>query len=253
MIAQGSVFAVFGTDLANPGLAQVSAFPLPLSLGGTSAQVAVGGTILDCYMIFTTPGQLAVLLPSATPVGSGTLTLTVNGQQMSEPIDVVANSPGIFSQNSQGSGPASFQNFISQTDTPLNQVDQAINNGDVGILWLTGVGPASGDEAAGPLPGNMSGLDVQVYVGGVLVTDILYIGRSGCCSGIDQIVFRIPPGVEGCWSPVVVVINGVPSNATSISVAPSGTVCSQPGTFSSTQLSSLLNWRRDFAGGAAAS
>jgi uncharacterized protein (TIGR03437 family) len=129
MIAQGSIFSVFGTDLANPGVAQVSAFPLPLSLGGTSAQVTVGGTTVDCFMIFTTPGQLAILLPSGTPVGSGTLTLTVNGLQMSEAINVVASSPGIFSQNSQGSGPASLQNFFSPTDTPLNQVDQAINNG----------------------------------------------------------------------------------------------------------------------------
>ena len=52
---------------------------------------------------------------------------------------------------------------------------------------------------------------VEVYVGGKRA-DVTYRGRSGCCAGIDQIVFTVPQGVEGCYVPVVVKTGDVVSN-----------------------------------------
>lgn len=240
-IAQRSIFNVFGSDLADAGLATATSFPLQTTMGGASIQVTVGGTTVDCLMIYTTPGQVAALLPSNTPVGSGTLTLRHGSQTFTEPVNVVAHFPGVFSQNSQGSGPASLTNFVSDSDQPVNRLNQALSPGQYGIVWLTGLGAASGDDAAAPVAEDLrASYDIKVHVGGQLA-ELVYAGPSGCCAGVDQIVFKPAAGVTGCYVPVVVTVNGVPSNYTSVSIAESGTVCSQPGILDDEELSSILD------------
>jgi uncharacterized protein (TIGR03437 family) len=239
-IAQRSIFVVFGSDLADAGLVTANAFPLGQSMGGTSIQVAVGGTTVNCYMIYTTPGQVAALLPSNTPVGDGTLTLRHGAQTFTEPIKVVAHFPSIFSQNSQGSGPASLTNFISDSNQPLNQLDQALTQGQYGIVWLTGLGAANGNDAGPPSADDLRGrYDIKVFVGGQQA-ELVYAGPSGCCSGVDQIVFKPQAGIAGCYVPVLVTVNGVPSNYTSASIAQSGQVCSEPGLLDSSDITSAL-------------
>src|SRR5580700_6110082 len=84
-IAQGSMFVAFGSNMGTVNSA--TSFPLPNTLGTTSIKVTSGSTSVDAIMIYTTPGQVAAILPSSTPVGSATLTLTNNGQT-SSPVDI---------------------------------------------------------------------------------------------------------------------------------------------------------------------
>ncbi len=98
-------------------------------------------------------------------------------------------------------------------------------------IWGTGVGPVAGDESAGALPGDMPQVPVEVYVGG-LPASLTYRGRSGCCSGLDQIGFVIPSGVVGCNVSVEVKIGTVISNFPSIAIAQSGNVCTDPNSLS---------------------
>ena len=77
-----------------------------------------------------------------------------------------------------------------QSDQPVNSLVTAAHPGQVLTLWGTGLGAVSGKEADGPLPGNLD-VPVNVYVGTKLVTPT-YKGRSGCCAGIDQVVFTVP-------------------------------------------------------------
>jgi hypothetical protein len=123
----------------------------------------------------------------------------------------------------------------SQTDRPFNSPTESAQAGQVIILWGTGLGPVSGDETGGPLPGDMPSLDVHVFVAGV-EAKIQYRGRSGCCAGDDQIVFVVPAGVEGCALPVYVVVNGVVSNFVTIAVGANGAACQDPNSFSSALL-----------------
>ncbi len=238
-IARGSVFAVFGQNLAAEGLAQATSFPLPIELGGTTVEVEVSGVVSQCWLLFTTPGQVGVLLPSATPSGAGTLRLSHGGQTFTEPIEVTARSFGIFTQNSAGSGPASFQNFISPEEQPLNSLAVPATPGQVGTLWGTGLGPVEGPENERALPGALP-VDLEIYVGGERVTEILYAGRSGCCAGIDQIVFALPQDLEGCWTPVTVVVDGVPSNYASVSIAKDGVLCRDEESFTEEELRFIL-------------
>jgi hypothetical protein len=65
----------------------------------------------------------------------------------------------------------------------------------------------------------------QVYVGDTAAT-VNYHGRSGCCAGVDQIIFEVPPGVEGCYVPVGVQAGDVMSNIATIAVSSAGETCS---------------------------
>ena len=92
------------------------------------------------------------------------------------------------------------------------------------IIWGTGLGPVTGNEAAGARPGDLTDVPVEVYVGGRRA-DVTYRGRSGCCAGIDQIVFTVPQGVEGCYVPVVVKTGDVVSNFVTLTVSPRAGTC----------------------------
>src|ERR1700733_710739 len=228
-IAQGSMFVVFGGSIGNTSNGSLS-FPLATTLDNTSIKVTSGGSTVDAIMIYTTPGQVAAILPSNTPAGSGTLTLTYNGQSAaSVPVQIVPTSFGAFTQNQGGSGPAIIQDYVSATDLPTNSIVAPAYPGQTVILWGTGLGPVSYSDAGPTQPADMTAaLDVQVWVGSQQAT-VSYSGRSGCCSGIDQIVFVVPQGVQGCYLPVIVKAGtaGVVGNVSSMAVAASaGGACS---------------------------
>jgi uncharacterized protein (TIGR03437 family) len=222
------MFVVFGQKMGPANLVQVSSFPLPTSLAGTSIKVSVQATTVDAIMIYSMASQVAAVLPSRTLTGDGTLTVTYGG--LTSPpvsIHVVRSAFGIFTRNQAGTGPAIIQNVNSEADRPLNAFTNAARPGQTMILWGTGLGPVSGDEASGPLPGDLN-IPVQVVVGDK-DAKVLYKGRSGCCVGVDQIVFEVPQGVEGCLVRVRLRANDVPSNVATMSIAATGSVCSEHG------------------------
>jgi uncharacterized protein (TIGR03437 family) len=222
-IAQGSIFVIFGTNMGPSTLQQISAFPLPTNLAGTSIKVTVGGTTVNCIMIYTSANQVAAILPSNTPIGSGTLTVTYNNNSSSSvAIQVIDSSFGIYTLNQQGSGPG----IITDANYQVYSLSHTAKAGDVSIIWGTGVGPVQGNEAGGPLPGNLPSVPVEVYVG-TQKAAITYAGRSGCCSGLDQIGFVVPQGVTGCHVPVTVKIKNTVSNFVTMSVG-NGGACSDP-------------------------
>ncbi len=235
-IAQGSLFLVFGTNLGPAAIVQASKYPLPttLGLGGTTIQISAGGTTTPAIMVYALAGQVAAILPSSVPVGNATLTLTFNGQTSAAvPIKVVKSSFATFTLNQGGTGPGILTDASSPTKNPdgsdqVNTLFTSAIPGDVMVLWGTGLGPVSdvANEAVKPLPGDL-GFNPAVYVGGKSAT-IAYAGRSGCCSGLDQIVFTVPAGVSGCYVPVVVVVGGVTSTFPTMSVSTDRHTCSDP-------------------------
>lgn len=154
-IAQGSVFAIFGSGLGPAGLIQADRFPLAKELGGTSVKVAVRGTTVDAYPLYVSEGQVGAILPSNTALGDGTLTVSFQGQTSApQPIVVVRRNFGIFALNQAGSGPAILQNFIDEKNLPANTLLTPARPGQTVILWGTGLGPVDAREAEGPAPGD---------------------------------------------------------------------------------------------------
>jgi uncharacterized protein (TIGR03437 family) len=228
-IAQGSIFNVFGSNMGPSALAYASNLPLPTTLSGTQISVTVNGATAQCFMVYTSAGQLAAILPSTTPVGTGTITVSYNGAASAPTaIKVVSSSFGIFTINQQGGGQA----VVQDGNYKFNSAGFAFQPNETVVLWGTGLGPISGSDANTPPSGNIPGINVTVTVGGV-VAPMVYAGRSGF-SGDDQVAFTIPSGVSGCNVPVGVSVSGasgsntVVSNYTTIAVA-SGTTCSSPG------------------------
>src|ERR1035437_3811806 len=238
-IAQGSLFVLFGTHMG-PATLQGASFPLQATLGGTSVSVTVGGTTVPALMIYTSALQAAAVLPSRTPAGTGTLTVSFNGQTSSSiSIQVVQSNFGTLTWNSAGSGAAIILDGNYQLITALHPA--APNQ--VVAVWGTGLGPYTGDETRAPVQADMPNIPVEVYVGTAKAT-ISYRGRTGFV-GVDQINFQVPPGQLGCNVAVTVKIGSFVSNTTTMAVSSSG-ACSDPSGLTSDVLQ-LLNTKGNIA------
>jgi uncharacterized protein (TIGR03437 family) len=224
-VAPGSLFAIFGRDIGPATLARATAFPLRTTLEGVSVRISMRGSTFDALPLYTNSTQIGAILPATVPTGDGMLTVTNSGRAADAvPIRVRPAAPGIFTTNQRGSGQAAVENVDAVTGaTSINAPARALRPGQLATIWGTGIGSVSGDEAGGPLPGNQPGLDVRVWVG-ERPARVIYRGRSGCCAGIDQIVFETPAGTEGCQVPLSVEASGVTSNFGSIAISSSG-VC----------------------------
>jgi len=139
-IAQGSLFVVFGSGLGPAALQQITAYPLSTTFGGTSITVTVNGTSTKPLIVYTSAGQLAAIMPSATPVGTGTLTVTYNGAiSATQAVTVVPSSFGIYSVNQGGTGAG----IITNTNFQTVGFNSSANPGEAYIIW--GTGARSGD------------------------------------------------------------------------------------------------------------
>src|SRR5205807_1990311 len=137
------------------------------------------------------------------PPGPATVTVSYEGRA-GKPADIIVarRQIGIFTLNEAGSGPAVAQNLNSSADQPVNTLVTPARPGQLVTLWGTGLGAVPGDEAAAPQVGDLG--PISLYVGGKRAV-VRYAGRSGCCVGVDQIIFEVPPAVEGCYVPVIAV------------------------------------------------
>ena len=242
-IAQGSYFTVYGNGFG--GAAAIwNPYPLPTELppsGGTSVSVTVGqNPPVAAYIEFAAQlsgySQLNGILPSSTPLGAGTLTVSYNGQTSAPvPITVVASSFGTFARNQAGDGPGIITdvNYAILTPTHTATPGQAV------ILWGTGLGPApdpSTEATAAPCPNTCDlrgpNLSVTVWVGNQQVqpANLYYAGRSGY-TGEDEIIFFVPNNVTtGCYVSVAIETGPpdgtqITSNFTTMPVDPSGASC----------------------------
>lgn len=226
-IAQGSLFSVFGVDVGPLTAVRALAFPLPTRLGEVTVKVTAEGRQFECILLYASSTQVSGILPSDVPVGTASLVLFY-GTASTKPIEftVAARSFGMFSRNSTGAGLSLIQNYISPDNQPANGLGESALPGQIEVLWGTGLGASlNADDRNPPAPGNLLDLDeIRVYVGGKEAA-VQYAGRSGCCSGVDQVNFVVPEGVAGCFVPVFVTVAGVPSNFTTMAVASAPGVC----------------------------
>jgi uncharacterized protein (TIGR03437 family) len=220
-IAQGSIFIIKGANLANTTTGLQNP-PLPKVLNGVTATVTVSGTTREIFWYYVTPGQLGGVLPSNTPVGTGTLTVT-NSTGTSAPasIKVVESAFGTISLDGSGTGQAAAFNLRSI----LTPSDSA-RPGETIVLYGSGLGPINGDDSVPPAIANLPS-PISIEIGG-LNAAISYHGRS-TFAALDQINVVVPTGVTpGCNVPVVVTTGQYASNITTIPVAANGGQCPAP-------------------------
>jgi uncharacterized protein (TIGR03437 family) len=226
-IAQGSIFTFFGNRLGPSTGVSANAFPLGTTLSGTSINVIQGNTTVAAIPVYVSNGQINAIMPSNAPIGNASIqVVNGNGKGNLAPVRIVPSAFGIFSALGAGQGPGILQNFIAQTNQPINSPTIVAQPGQVITLWGTGLGPVTFPDNQAPQAGSLP-VKTEVFVGGVPAA-IAYSGRTPCCSGTDQIVFTVPQNApQGCWVPVYVRTGGTTiSNFVSMAIGPNANSCS---------------------------
>lgn len=221
-IAQGSIFILYGSGIGPAALLQQGFSPaLNRNLGGVSIKTTIGTTTTEAIPYYVSAGQIAAILPSATPVGTGSMTVTYNGQTSATfPLTVVQSGFGILTMGGNGLGNAAVYDLNYNYITPTN----AANPGQVVYFWGTGQGPDPNDETR-PIaaPQNLSSLPFEFYIGNKQAK-VIYHGRS-TYPGLDQIAVEIPAGISGCYASAYAKTGNIMSNFVSIPVASEGRTC----------------------------
>jgi uncharacterized protein (TIGR03437 family) len=226
-IAQGALFFVVGTGLATPGtvavLQNAVGNTLPTTINGASIKVTVGSTTVTPAMYYAQPTALAGVLPSNTPLGAGTVTVTYNNQTSnSYNITVVASAMGFDAWNQGGTG-------LGVATNPSTGVLYTYNNsippGTTVVLWGSGLGadPKTTRDTTyvavtSVAADSINGL-AHIYVGGVDGGVPGYQGASGY-PGLNQINFTIPANAPtGCNVSMVGTNSaGVPTNIVTLPI-----------------------------------
>ncbi|MCC6391257.1 MAG: beta-propeller fold lactonase family protein [Bryobacterales bacterium] len=239
-IAQGSGIGISGVNIG-PAKGVNSDFPLTTQLGGVSVQIQSGDVTTSALMARASRGVVTAVIPSTTPLGDATVTLTYKDRTTAPlPITIVRTSMGLRASSNAGRGPAVAWSVPPDTvlrpDPALVQNSISLNRsakpGQIVILQGTGLGPVAADETTDFF--RELDLPVDVIAGNKPVSASYKLRVS---EGSDFIAFKLPDDVpQGCYVPVAVRAGGVTSNVVTISVSDKGGSCSDPTTLSASDL-----------------
>jgi uncharacterized protein (TIGR03437 family) len=225
-IAPGTLFIIQGTNLANTTnavLQSSSGSGLPLTLNGASISVSVNGVTTHPGIYYAIATQIAAVLPSSTPLGNGTITVTFNGTpSTSFAITVIQSALGLDSTAGTGSGLGVVTDAVTGS---LFSYTQSAKPGQTVVLWGSGLGAntADSDLVATATPHAVN-VPLTIYIGGI-PAQILYQGGSGY-PGVNQLNVTIPTSVvAGCSVPIIAVSGTYTSNSVTVPIDPAGGVC----------------------------
>jgi uncharacterized protein (TIGR03437 family) len=231
-IAPGTIFLIFGSGMSQAPAGNVtlqsSASPgIPTQLAGATLSVSAGGKTFTPGMYYATPTQIAAVLPSGTPTGTATITVTYNNAASNAfQFQVVPSALGLNTYYGTGSGLVVAVNAVSGT---IYGYTNSAKPGDTIILFGSGLGADTADSdtvyTTSPHPVSTP---LQIYFGGVAGT-VAYGGSSGY-PGYDQINVIIPANAPtGCYVGLVAVTGSgaaaTSSNFGSLPIASGGGEC----------------------------
>jgi len=225
-IAQGSIFTVFGNYMGPTTGVSSTSLPLSNTLSGVSLTVTQGTTTVNAIPVYVSASQINAIMPSNAPIGTASLRVFYNNARSNfTPVRIANTAFGIYTALGTGLGPGALENFVTQTNQPVNAPKVSAQPGQTITLYGTGLGPITGADNNTPTVGNLP-VQVQVFVGGIAAS-VQYSGRTPSFPGEDQIDFQVPTNAPlGCWVPVYVKTAGsVVSNFVSMAIQTSGGAC----------------------------
>ncbi len=216
-LSPGSIISIFGTNLS-ASTATASVLPLPANLANTT--VEIGG--MQVPLFFVSPAQINAQIPFE--LNGSTVSLTVdNGVSSSMPVSLTLDTvrPGIFSQDSSGSGPGAITHPVSQLPVSASLPATA---GKFVQIFATGLGDVMPSVPSGrPAPlftvSRTTSL-VEVTMNGV-PADVDFAGLAPGFAGLYQINARVPEAIPGTVD-VILLVDGVASNTVTMEVAQRG-------------------------------
>ena len=228
-IAPGSLFIIKGSGMASATTVTSLNDPgagLPMSYNGASISVTVGGVTAGAPIYYAMATQIAAVLPSNIPAGTGTLTLTYNNTTASSPITVLASALGLDTYYQTGGGLGVATDPVTGA---LYSYTNSIAPGATVVLWGSGLGNTGDSDTTNTSTPHAVANPPTFYIGGVQVTP-LYAGRSAY-PGVNQINLTIPSSVApGCGVAVVAVSGNIVSNTVTLPVAVGGGACADAAT-----------------------
>ncbi len=222
-ISPDEIIAIFGSDLAPATTSAASSEPLPTVLSGVTVQITdSAGTSRPAQLLLVSPAQVNIVVASDVAVGPGTLTLTSSsGTILSKSILVTATTPGLFSMNGAGKGVAAAQIIRVQAGGAQSVQSVAVfdaaqqlwvavpidtaNDEIYLVLYGTGIRHRSSDQA------------VRCTINGVDAA-VLYAGKQGSSTGLDQVNVALPPHLNGGIASIAITADGTASNTVTITI-----------------------------------
>ncbi len=231
-IAPGTIFLLFGSGMSdapagNVTLNSSAGSGIPTTSAGASLSVTAGGKTFTPGIYYATPGQIAAVLPSSTPTGNATITVTYKGQASNSfSFQVVPYALGFDTYYGTGSG---LVTATSPSSGALYNFTNSAKPGDTIVMWGSGLGADTPDsDTVFTTSPHAVGTPLTIYFGGIAGT-ILYSGSSGY-PGLNQIDVTIPSNAPtGCFVGVVGVTGSgaaiTTTNFGSLAISPSGGEC----------------------------
>jgi uncharacterized protein (TIGR03437 family) len=225
-VSPGELVTIFGTGIGPATAASATTDPstgkLATTIGGV--QVLFSGTAAP--MIYASSTQVSAVVPyEMASIANPSVGIKYAGQASNAyQLTTTTTAPGLFTQNSSGSGPGAILN----QDNSVNGPGNAAAKGSIVQVFMTGEGQTSPPSVTGAItaatlpppqvtPGPL--LAVGVTING-LPALYVYAGEApGLVAGMMQLNVQIPANAASGDVPIVVSIGGKASqNGVTVSV-----------------------------------
>jgi uncharacterized protein (TIGR03437 family) len=211
-VAPGSMVAIFGTNLAG---GTGSAVVVPLQTTVLDTTVTMNGIAVPLF--YVSPGQINAQVPFEIAPGTVSVQVTRGVQATAvQTAQVTAVAPGIFTLNEQGSGPGAFLHSNYQAVSDTNPVQA----GETVLMFCTGLGATNPPVASGTAVAigttAVTTATPVVTIGG-LPAVVSFSGLAPTFVGLYQMNVQVPAGLPPGPQSVVLRMNGVSANNTTIS------------------------------------
>ncbi len=211
-IAPGEIVDIFGQNLGPQTLAAGSYDQSgKLLVGLAGMEVTFNG--VPAPIVYASAPVMAVIVPFEVSANSqAAMQVTYDGVP-SQPVtyNVVPSAPGIFTDDSSGSGQAAILN----QDYSLNSATNPAPQGSYISVYATGGGQTNPPDSTGATAQGAAGvtLPVTATIGGQNAP-VLYAGHAPEeVAGVMQVNLQVPTGITGD-QPVIITIGGVASQTT---------------------------------------
>jgi uncharacterized protein (TIGR03437 family) len=222
-VAVSSLASLYGANLA-PGIAQATAQPLPLALGGVTLSVTdAAGTGRAAPLLYVSPGQVNFVVPDGTVPGLATLVVANASTTQTFTAAVRSVAPTLFSMNGTGSGVAAATAIAVQAANPLLQssvpVFQCAGSSCASVpIRLSADTPVYASFYGTGIRNRSSLANVAVTINGIGVP-VLYAGPAPGYTGLDQVNASLVLGLRGSGeSNVVLTVDGQAANTVTINI-----------------------------------
>jgi uncharacterized protein (TIGR03437 family) len=236
-VSPGELVTIFGTAIGPAAAAHATVDPSTGKLATTIGGVEVLFDGMAAPMIYAGSTQISAVVPYEMMLDpTPSVSIKFMGQ-ISNTFQVIlaATAPGLFTQNSSGSGPGAILN----QDNSLNGPGNPAANGSIVQMFLTGEGETNPAGVTGAIttatlpPPQVTPAPVQPI--SVLINGqpafYVYAGEApGEVAGVMQLNVQIPASAPSGPLPVQVSIGGNPSQSgVTVSVQGNGSTSTPPG------------------------